>query len=235
MIYAYLRLSTSEDKQKNSYEVQLKEIKKQFNIEKVFKESVSGSAKLQKRKALLDLIETIEKDDQVIVLRLDRLSRDTIQSGWIRYEIERKGAELITLENQSKDKTAKLIENILLAFAQYEKETTIWRIKKALDNKRSKGEALGGGLAKYGYDFVYVNGKRMLIKNPTEQQVIKRVARFRNKSAAQIAKILAADGALGKSGKPLERKQVQRILNTIAFERVNPHKKTIICKDLANE
>ena len=59
------------------------------------------------------LLEVLRKDDKVIVLRLDRISRDIVQSGWIRYEIEKKGAELITLENTKKDNTSKLIENIL--------------------------------------------------------------------------------------------------------------------------
>ncbi|MCK5295234.1 MAG: recombinase family protein, partial [Arcobacteraceae bacterium] len=99
MIYAYLRLSTSEDKQKNSFEVQLNEIKKHFDIAKIFKETISGGAELHKRKALLDLLESLRADDKVIVLRLDRISRDTVQSGWIRYEIQKRKAELITLEN----------------------------------------------------------------------------------------------------------------------------------------
>jgi DNA invertase Pin-like site-specific DNA recombinase len=45
MIYAYLRLSTNEDKQKNSFEVQLNEINQHFHIAKVFKETISGGAK----------------------------------------------------------------------------------------------------------------------------------------------------------------------------------------------
>jgi DNA invertase Pin-like site-specific DNA recombinase len=102
MIYAYLRLSTNEDKQKNSFEVQLNEIKQHFHIAKVFKETISGSAELHKRKSLLAMLELLKKDDKVIVLRLDRISRDTVQSGWIRYEIQKKKAELITLENQKK-------------------------------------------------------------------------------------------------------------------------------------
>jgi len=81
MIYAYLRLSTSEDKQKNSFELQPNEIKQYYHISKVFKETISGSATLHKRKKLLSLLELLKKDDKIIVLRLDRLSRDTIQSG----------------------------------------------------------------------------------------------------------------------------------------------------------
>jgi DNA invertase Pin-like site-specific DNA recombinase len=214
--YAYLRLSTTEEKQKNSFEVQLNEIKKEFEIFKIYKETISGSAPLHKRKALLSLLETIKDGDEVIVLRLDRLSRDTVQSGWIRYEIEKKGASLTTLENTKKDTTTKLIENILLAFAEYEKETTKYRINKSIQNKKTKNEALGGKYAKYGYEFYYQNGIKMIRENPQEQKVIQRVKRYKTKSPSFIAKTLANDGVMGKSGKPIERKQVERILKNIS-------------------
>lgn len=219
MIYAYLRLSTTENKQKNSFDTQLTEIKKHFYVTKVFKETVSGSAPLHKRKALLELLETVKKGDKIIVMRLDRISRDTMQSGWIRYEIEKKSAELITLENKKKDNTTKLIENILLAFAEYEKETTKWRINKTLELKKSRGEALGGKYARYGYDFVFKDGKKLIVENEEEQKVISRIRRFKNKTHGEIARILAEDGVKGKSGKPIERKQVQRIMQHIEKER----------------
>ena len=219
MIYAYLRLSTNEDKQKNSFEVQINEIKLHFHIAKIFKETISGSAELHKRKALLSLLEVLKKDDKVIVLRLDRISRDTVQSGWIRYEIQKKKAQLITLENKKKDNTSKLIENILLAFAEFEKETTIWRINKAFQNKRSKGQALGGKYAKYGYEFYFEDGIKKIRECEVEQKTIKRIKKFRSKSPGTVAKILAADGVMGKSGKPIERKQVYRILQDIQLNK----------------
>lgn len=165
------------------------------------------------------MLELLKKDDKVIVLRLDRISRDTVQSGWIRYEIQKKGAELITLENKKKDNTSKLIENILLAFAQYEKETTIWRINKAFENKRLKGHALGGKYAKYGYEFYFEDGVKKIRECETEQNVIKRIKKFRSKSPGKIANILADDGVMGKSGKPIERMQVLRILEDIKSQK----------------
>ena len=219
MIYAYLRLSTTEDKQTNSFEVQLGEIKKHFHVAKVYKETVSGSAPLHKRKALLELLETLKKDDKVIVMRLDRISRDTIQSGWIRYEIEKKSAELITLENQKKDNTTKLIENILLAFAEYEKETTLWRIRKALENKKSKGEALGGKIAKFGYRFETIEGKKMIFPHAEEQKVIETIRRYSKKTHGEIARILAEKGVKGKGENLICRKQVQRIMEDLKRQK----------------
>lgn len=214
MIHAYLRLSTSEDKQKNSFEVQLNEIDSHFEVGKIFKETISGAAPLHKRKALLAMLEVLQKGDMVVVLRLDRISRDTVQSGWIRYEIQKRGATLTTLENRKKDNTSKLIENILLAFAQYEKETTIWRINKAFENKKAKGEALGGKYAKYGYEFYYEDDIKKIRENKIEQKVIFKIKQFKNISSGKIANILAHDGVLGKSGQPIQKKQIQRILKS---------------------
>lgn len=212
MNIAYLRLSTTEDKQKNSFEVQLKEIEKHYKIDKTYKETISGGAELHKRKALLELLESIKKGDNIIVMRYDRLSRDTVQSGWIRQEIHRKGATLISIENPKSDSTSKLIENILLAFAQFEKETTKWRINKAFENKKSKGEALGGHTARYGYEFYFENGIKKIRENKKEQEIIKRIKKLKNRKINRITQILIDEGAVGKSGKPITRLQVKRIL-----------------------
>ncbi len=213
MIYAYLRLSTTEDKQKNSFEVQQKEIEKHYKIDKIFKETVSGGAELQKRKALLELLETIKKDDQIIVMRFDRLSRDTIQSGWIRQEILKRKATLLSIENPKTDNTSKLIENILLAFAQFEKETIKWRINKAFENKKSKGEALGGHTARYGYEFYFEDGIRKIRENKTEQEVIKKIKKLKNRKINTIITTLHKEGVKGKNNKPISRLQVKRILS----------------------
>lgn len=212
MNIAYLRLSTTEDKQKNSFEVQLKEIEKHYKIDKTYKETISGGAELHNRKALLELLENIKKDDNIIVMRFDRLSRDTVQSGWIRQEIIKRKAKLISIENPKTDNTSKLIENILLAFAQFEKETTIWRINKAFENKRAKGEALGGKYARFGFDFYYEDGIKKIRENPTEQAVIKQISKIKNKTPNQIAKRLRLKGVQGKNGKPICRRQVERIM-----------------------
>jgi DNA invertase Pin-like site-specific DNA recombinase len=209
---AYLRLSTTEDKQKNSFEVQLKEIETHYKIDKTYKETISGGAELRKRKALLELLESIKKGDNIIVMRYDRLSRDTVQSGWIRQEMVRKGGTLISIENPKSDSTSKLIENILLAFAQFEKETTKWRINKAFENKKSKGEALGGHTARYGYEFYFENGIKKIRENKKEQVIIKRIKKLKNRKIGKIVGILHHEGAVGKGGKPITRLQVKRIL-----------------------
>ena len=67
-IYSYLRLSTDEDKQSNSFEIQEQVITKYAkdneleSIIKTFKDTKSG-AKLVQRFGLMELLNTIKKND----------------------------------------------------------------------------------------------------------------------------------------------------------------------------
>lgn len=149
-IYSYMRLSTDEDKQSNSFEVQLQaitEFAKSNGLEpilKTFKDTKSG-AKLEQRDGLMELLNTIKRDDKVIVHKLDRLSRDVLQMGWIRTELARKGCELVIVDSKSdtNDPMANLMEQIVTAFADYERQMIKSRIQSTMDLKKSKGEKLG--------------------------------------------------------------------------------------------
>ncbi len=215
MTYAYLRISTNQSKQNNSFLVQEKALREKFQIDSVIKEAISGSAELDKRKALLTMIDNLKNGDKVVIYRMDRISRDTIKAGWIQCEIKKRGAELLSLEIPQKDHTRALIETILTAFAQYEKEVIRFRIQQTLDSKKARGEALGGKYPPYGFDFEIREGKKFLVRNALEQEIIKSIKRFRIKSTNEICKILRMRRVLGKSGKPISYKQVQTILQRI--------------------
>ena len=215
MTYAYLRISTNQAKQSNSFLVQEKAITEKYKCDSIVKEAISGSAPLNKRKALLMLLEILQQGDKVVIYRFDRISRDIIKAGWIKCEIEKRGAELISLEAPKKDNTTELIENILLLIAQYEKEVIRFRIQQTLDSKKARGEALGGKFAPYGYDFEMREGKKILIKNEYEQEVIKSISRFRVKKTSEILRILQSRGIKGKNGKIINYRQVQKILERI--------------------
>lgn len=220
-IYAYLRLSTDELKQSNSFNVQEKLINdfaKENELEPIveyFKDTMSG-AELTKRSGLMDLLNTIKKDDKVIVQKLDRLSRDTLQTGWIRTEIARRGAELIIIETNgnSSDPLGALMEQIVSAFAEYERQMIKTRIQSTLDLKKSKGEKLGGHVP-YGFDMVLEGGVKKLVKNEVEQKVIASIKRYHKKGLSLRAVVdkLKSRGVLTKTGKEFQAMQVKRILD----------------------
>ncbi len=219
-IYSYLRLSTDEDKQSNSFEVQRQAIDSFANendlepIERYFEDKKSG-AELDKRLGLMDLLNTIKKDDKIIVQKIDRLSRDTIQTGWIRTEIARKGAELIIVDTNgnANDPMQVLMEQVVSAFADYERQMIKSRIKATMKLKKSRGEKLGGSVP-YGYDVVIEKDIKKLVKNDKEQKVIASIKRYDKKglSLRAIAKKLNDRGLSNKNDKEFYFMQVKRIL-----------------------
>lgn len=219
-IYSYLRLSTDELKQSNSFKVQeqiINDFAKENHLEpisKYFKDSKSG-AELVKRTGLMELLNTIKKDDKVIVQKLDRLSRDTLQTGWIRTEIARNGAELIIIETNGNgsDPLSLLMEQIVSAFAEYERQMIKTRIQSTMDLKKAKGEKLGGHVP-YGYDIVMDGKVKKLVKNDYEQKVIATIKRYHKKGLVlrDIADKLKAKGITTKTGKDFQAMQIKRII-----------------------
>jgi DNA invertase Pin-like site-specific DNA recombinase len=220
-IYSYLRLSTDEDKQSNSFQIQDEVITKYAKenglepIIKTFKDTKSG-AKLEQRTGLMELLNTIKKDDKVIVHKIDRLSRDVLQMGWIRTEIARKGVELVIIDTKSdsNDPMSSLMEQIVTAFADYERQMIKSRIQATMTLKKSKGHKLGGSIV-YGYDVQEEGKTKVLIKNEKEQKVIQSIKRYKSKglSLGVIAKKLNERGITTKNGKEFQSMQVKRILD----------------------
>ncbi len=208
MNFAYLRISTDTQKQKNSFEMQLKAIKSKFDIHEVIKETISGSSDFSKRTALIKMIENLKDGDNVIVFRLDRLSRDLLKSGWIKYEILRRGAKLISLDNKGDDINENLKFQILSVFANYEKELIRFRIKNTLNLKKERGEALGGKHPPFGYEFKFENGVKKLKEIHHEQMIIKKIFKLRKKPIKDIVKIVNL-----QSHRKLSYKLIQSILN----------------------
>lgn len=219
-IYSYMRLSTDEDKQSNSFEVQqqvITEYAKVHGLEpilKTFKDTKSG-AKLEQREGLMEMLNTIKKDDKVIVHKIDRLSRDVLQMGWIRTELARKGCELVIVDskNDINDPMANLMEQIITAFADYERQMIKSRIQATMDLKKSKGEKLGGAIP-YGYNVIEQDKKKILVKNDEEQKVIQSIKRYKAKgmSLGSIARRLTEREIYTKNGKEFQSMQVKRIL-----------------------
>ena len=220
-IYSYMRLSTDEDKQSNSFEIQSQAITTYAKanglepIVKTFKDTKSG-AKLEQRIGLMEMLNTIKKNDKVIVQKIDRLSRDVLQMGWLRTEIARKGCELVIIDtkNDTNDPMANLMEQIVTAFADYERLMIKSRIQATMDLKKSKGEKLGGDIP-FGFDVIIEKDKKkVLVKNEVEQKIVSSIKRYKSKglSFGAIAKKLNEQGITTKKGKEFQSMQVKRIL-----------------------
>jgi DNA invertase Pin-like site-specific DNA recombinase len=112
------------------------------------------------------------KADGMVVVKLDRLTRSVADWQILidDYFGERPGKQLFSVNDAIDTRTAagRLVLNVLLSVAQWERETTGERTREALRHKISNGERCGK--LRFGYDLA-ADGKT-LVPNSVEQQAI---------------------------------------------------------------
>jgi site-specific DNA recombinase len=134
----------------------------------------SESAKSLNRTGLqraLTMLKSGEADG-LAVLKLDRLTRSVAdwQTLIDSYFGERAGKQLFSVQDSIDTRTAagRLVLNVLLSVAAWERETIAERTRDALQHKIRKGERVGK--VRYGFDLA-ADGKALL-PNETEQAAI---------------------------------------------------------------
>jgi len=137
MLVGYARTSTVE--QQAGFEAQLVELEA-YGCERVYKEQVSSVAT---RNQLDSAIDMLREGDKLVVTKLDRLARSVSHMGDILGQIEAKGAGLVILSLGSEridttTATGKLILNMMVSVAQFERE--MMRERQVEGIKRAKAE-----------------------------------------------------------------------------------------------
>ena len=142
MLIGYARTSTID--QQAGFESQLEELKA-YGCSRTYKEQVSAVAT---RAQLETAIEILRAGDKLVVTKLDRLARSVSHMGDILSQIEAKGAGLVILSLGSErvdttTATGKLILNMMVSVAQFEremmKERQVEGIKRAKADGKYKG------------------------------------------------------------------------------------------------
>ena len=216
-VVGYVRVSTEEQAKSGlGREAQIKKIKAYCDlynaelIDIIIDNGVSG--KTLNRDGLNKIIKMFQENtvDGVVVAKLDRLTRSVSDMGLLVNKIF-KNKELISVSENIDTRTAsgRLVLNVLVSVAQWERETIVERTKDALKAKRERGEKTGGDIP-FGYDVL--NGK--LIYNDEEQKVINYIKRLRKKGYGykRIANMLNNKGLKTKKGKSFSHMQVKRII-----------------------
>lgn len=151
----------------------------------------------------LELLRNGEADG-LIITKLDRLTRSV--SDWQilidSYFNEKAGKQLFSVNDSIDTRTAagRLVLNVLLSVAQWEREAIGERTKVALQHKISKGERCGK--VRFGHDLER-DGKT-LVENAKEQDAIQLMRRLREQGCSYrgIADRLTARGIETKEAKP---------------------------------
>jgi DNA invertase Pin-like site-specific DNA recombinase len=165
------------------------------------------------RPALQRLIRDIEAGliDVVVVYKIDRLSRALTDFAMLVDIFERHEVTFVAVTQQFNTTTSmgRLTLNILLSFAQFEREVIGERIRDKFAASRKKGMWMGG-FVPLGYK---VRDRKLVIV-PQEAALVRRIfERFaKGASALTIARELNADGETTKTGKAWVKGAVYKIL-----------------------
>jgi len=139
VIYGYARVSTDGQ----SAEAQAKQLRA-AGAEKVFRETASGAQpdRAQLRRAL----KQIDKDDVLLVTRLDRLARSTRDLLNTLAQIADKGAAFRSLGDAWADTTTphgRLMLTVLGGLAEFERELIRTRTGEGRDRAKARGVHMG--------------------------------------------------------------------------------------------
>jgi site-specific DNA recombinase len=177
------------------------------------------------RPALKRLLADIEanKVDVVVVYKIDRLSRALMDFTKLVEVFDRNEVTFVSVTQSFNTTTSmgRLTLNILLSFAQFEREVIGERIRDKFAASRRRGIWMGGW-APLGYDIK----DRKLIINEQEARLVRSIfTRFaRGTPAIQLIEALAKEGALNKQGKPIEKGYLYRVLNNRLYVGKAMHK-----------
>jgi DNA invertase Pin-like site-specific DNA recombinase len=160
-IYGYCRVSTGVQTTEN----QRKEIldyahTKKMAIDKIVEIEVS-STKNKKERLIDETLEQLQRGDILIVTKLDRLGRSTIEVLQIIEDIKNKDIQLhiikdgIVVDGNDTSPINQMIITLLTGFAQMERSFISERTKSALAQRKASGVKLGrqkGAIVKSKYD-----------------------------------------------------------------------------------
>src|SRR5258707_6271090 len=126
------------------------------------------------RPALKRLLEDVQanKVNVIVVYKVDRLTRSLADFAKIVEALDARGVSFVSVTQQFNTTTSmgRLTLNILLSFAQFEREVTGERIRDKVAASKKKGMWMGGPVP-LGYDLE----ARKLTPNPTEAALVRNI------------------------------------------------------------
>ncbi|WP_031597343.1 recombinase family protein [Ferrovum myxofaciens] len=180
------------------------------------------------RPALKRLMADIEagKIDVIVIYKIDRLTRSLADFSKMVEVFERYGVSFVSVTQQFNTTTSmgRLMLNILLSFAQFEREVTGERIRDKIAASKRKGMWMGG-VPPIGYDVE----NRRLIPNEREAKIVRHIfQRFLELgSSTLLVKELRLDGVTSKGwttqdgkvreGKPIDKSLIYKMLGNRTY------------------
>ena len=173
------------------------------------------------RKLLADVEEALI--DVVVVYKIDRLSRSLTDFARLVEVFERDNVPFVSITQQfsTTSSMGRLTLNMLLSFAQFEREVTAERIRDKFAASRRKGMWMGGN-PPYGYR---VEDRKLVIDEERAEHVRWIFVRFLEVgSATVLAKAVDTRGIRTPGGNRIDKKYLYRMLNNRAYIGEAVHK-----------
>ena len=196
------------------------------------------------RPGLQRLLADIEarRIDVVVVYKIDRLSRALMDFARLIETFERNDVTFVSVTQSFNTTTSmgRLTLNILLSFAQFEREVIGERIRDKVAASRRRGMWMGGCVP-----LGYAVKDRKLVVNEDEAAIVRLIfERFcKTGSGTKLARSLQAERLRTRRGHPIDKGSIYKILNNRVYIGDAVHKGTphrgehvpIISQDLWNK
>lgn len=231
MIFGYTRVSTAEQAADGttSLEEQERVIRgyamakgvAAFGLQVYVDAGVSGSIPLHLRKQGGEMIDQIKPGDTVVASKLDRIFRNSLDALKTYTKFKEQGIHLVLFDMGIEPVTgdsnmAKVIFQVMAAFADHERERIRERIMDGKRAKREKGGFLGGK-APIGWRIVGQGRTAHLEPNDEERDLVVHLHDYmaqlpRPPRLVEIKQYLEREGHRTRKGTPFNWEQTKRMM-----------------------
>lgn len=179
------------------------------------------------RPALRQLLADVEAGliDVIVVYKIDRLSRSLMDFSKLVEVFDRNNVTFVSVTQSFNTTTSmgRLTLNILLSFAQFEREVIGERIRDKFAASRKRGMWMGGYVP-MGYDV----RDRKLVVNEAEAKTVRMIfERFvALGSTSTLARALQAERVLNKRGRRIDKGFIYKLINSRVYLGEAVHKGT---------
>ena len=187
------------------------------------------------RPALTKLLAAVERHevDIIVVYKVDRLTRSLADFSKIIEKLDQHDVSFVSVTQafNTTSSMGRLTLNVLLSFAQFEREVTAERIRDKIAASKKKGMWMGGNLP-LGYDVVdrklEINEKeaatvRQLFNLYIELGTVRLLKAEADRLGITTKRIIRKDGSVA-GGKSFLRGNLYRLLSNPLYVGLIPHK-----------
>lgn len=178
MIYGYARVSTKDQ----NLETQLQQLQ-EFGVNEVISEKISGI--VSKKNKLDALLHDLRENDTLVVTRMDRLGRNTVQLLQLVEELQERNVDLVILNMgiDTRTPTGKFFLTIMAGFSELDR--TMMKEKQYAGIQLAKKKGLYKGRPKK-YTTTHSSVKHALELRKTTNKTVKEISQITGISEATL-------------------------------------------------